>query len=109
MIPELTGNFLSTKFSDSQKDMQMNKQTRAQLEKEVYDLEKQMVETKGNSESIVATDENAKIELEKIHDYITNGIILRSKAHWYEEEEKNSKYFLSLEKQQSQITYQESN
>ena len=28
MIPELIGNFLSTKFSDSQKDMQMNKQKR---------------------------------------------------------------------------------
>ena len=29
---------------------------------------------------------------------VTNGIILRSKTHWYEEGEKNTKYFLSLEK-----------
>ena len=28
MIPELTENFLSAKFSDSRKDMQMNKQER---------------------------------------------------------------------------------
>ena len=49
-------------------------------------------------ESIVAEYENAKIELEKLYDYITNRIILRSKAHWYEEEEKSTKYFLSLEK-----------
>ena len=33
-----------------------------------------------------------------MYDRITNGIILRSKAQWYEEREKASKYFLSLEK-----------
>ena len=71
---------------------------RTALEKKVCDFEKQVVETKGNSESIVAEYENAKNELEKLYDYITNGIILRSKAHWYEEGEKNTKYFLSLEK-----------
>ena len=47
-----------------------------------------MVENKGSSESIVAEYESAKNELEKLYDYITNGIILRSKAHWYEEGEK---------------------
>ena len=52
-----------------------------------------MVETKGNIESIVAEYENAKNKLEKLYDYITNGIILRSKAHWHEEGEKNTKYF----------------
>ena len=57
-----------------------------------------MIETKRNSESIVVGHENAKIELEKLYDYITDGIILRSKAHWYEEGEKNTKYFLSSEK-----------
>ena len=74
------------------------KARRKSLEKEICDLEKQMVETKGNSESIVAEYENAKIELEKIYDYSRNGIILRSKAHWYEEGEKNTNYFLPLEK-----------
>ena len=42
--------------------------------------------------------EEVKIELEKIYDHITDGIILRSKAQWYEESEKGSKYFLTLEK-----------
>ena len=37
-------------------------------------------------------------ELDVIYNHITNGIILRSKARWYEEGEKSTKYFLSLEK-----------
>ena len=41
---------------------------------------------------------NAKSELEKIYEYITDGIIMRSKSQWYEEGEKSTEYFLSLEK-----------
>ena len=52
------------------------KTRRTALEKKVCDLEKQVVETKGNSESIVAEYENAKNELEKLYEYITNEIIL---------------------------------
>ena len=33
-----------------------------------------------------------------LYEYITSGIILRSKTNWYEHGEKSSKYFLSLEK-----------
>ena len=83
-------------YANEQAEKRKTKKTA--LEKKVCDLEKQVVETKGNSESIVAEYQNAKNELEKLYDYITNGIILRSKAHWYEEGEKNTKYFLSLEK-----------
>ena len=36
--------------------------------------------------------------LEKIIEYRTRGAILRAKCRWYNEGEKNSKYFLSLEK-----------
>ena len=36
---------------------------------------------------------NAKAELEKIYDHITNGIILRSKAHWHEEGKKRPNTF----------------
>ena len=42
--------------------------------------------------------DNAKVELEKIYDHIAEGIILRSKSQWYEEGEKASKYFWTLEK-----------
>ena len=37
-------------------------------------------------------------ELEKIIEYKTRGAIMRAKCRWYNEGEKNSKYFLSLEK-----------
>ena len=40
----------------------------------------------------------AKNELESIYDYITEGIILRSKGNWYEHSEKSIQYFLNLEK-----------
>ena len=39
-----------------------------------------------------------KEELEKIIEYRTKGAILRSKSRWYNESEKNTKYFLNLEK-----------
>ena len=42
--------------------------------------------------------ETAKKELDVIYNHITDGIILRPRARWYEEGEKSTKYFLSLEK-----------
>ena len=49
--------------------------------------------------------ENTKAELEQIHYHITNGIILRSKVKWYEEGEKNNKYFFVTGKtKQNEIT-----
>ena len=39
-----------------------------------------------------------KNELESIYNFITEGIILWSKASWYEHGEKCSKYFLNLDK-----------
>ena len=42
--------------------------------------------------------ERTQEELENLYNYIADGAILRSKARWYEEGEKNTKYFLSSEK-----------
>ena len=39
-----------------------------------------------------------KKELENIIEYRTKGAIIRSKSQWYNEGEKNSSYFLNLEK-----------
>ena len=42
--------------------------------------------------------ETKKQELERIVEYQTKGAILRSKSRWYNEGERNTKYFLNLEK-----------
>ena len=47
----------------------------------------------------------AKVELEQIYDYITEGIILRSRSTSYEKGEKSTKYFLTLEKGQKSKTF----
>ena len=41
---------------------------------------------------------DSRLELEKIIEVRTKGAILRSKTRWYNEGEKNTKYFLTLEK-----------
>ena len=57
-----------------------------------------MVNSPSISGTLVAVYEGAKTDLENLYNYIANGAMLRSKVHWYEEGEKCSKYFLSLEK-----------
>ena len=58
-------------------------------------------------EEIITTDSSADIvneyndpknQLKNTYDYITQGIIVRSRATWYEHGEKSSKYFLNLAK-----------
>ena len=51
-----------------------------------------------NSVDETAEYKSAKQELNRIYSHIANGCVLRSKARWYEEDEKASKYFCSLEK-----------
>ena len=70
------------------------KEAREKLEARVKTFEK----NPSLSADDLADYEEEKVELEKIYDHTTDGIILRSKAQWYEEGEKASKYFLTLEK-----------
>ena len=70
------------------------KEAREKLESKIENFEK----NENASQDKFADYEEAKIELETIYDHITDGIILRSKAQWYEEGEKASKYFSTLEK-----------
>ena len=44
-------------------------------------------------------------ELNKIAEYRTKGAIIRSRTRWHEQGEKNTKYFLNLEKRQNDKTY----
>ena len=72
-----------------------------ELEKEISNLEKQIDSATGPDPLNQNTNERMKAlkeELEKIIEHRTKGAILRSKSKWYNEGEKNTKYFLSLEK-----------
>ena len=62
------------------------KEAREKLEAKVKNIEK----NHSPSADDLADYEEAKVELENIYDHITDGIILRSKAQWYEEGEKGS-------------------
>ena len=64
----------------------------------MLDLEKQSVNSPSISDTLVADYKGAKTKLNNLYNYIADGAILRSKYRWYEEGEKCSKYFLSLEK-----------
>ena len=80
--PKVNWEFLKYKIlrfskGDVNEQAEKRKSRRTASEKKVHDLGKQEVEAKGNSESIVAEYEIAKIELEKLYDYITNGILFR--------------------------------
>ena len=67
------------------------------LEKKVKILELEI--TADSSEKLLEEYYTYKDELESIYNYITEGIILRSKVDWYEHGERSSKYFLTLTKE----------
>ncbi|KAL9979988.1 hypothetical protein ACROYT_G008516 [Oculina patagonica] len=71
------------------------------LESEIALLENQLDNAENNNPSFHIVAERIttlKKDLEKIIEYRTKGAIIRSKSLWYNEGEKNSKYFLNLEK-----------
>ena len=71
------------------------------LEKKINILQRQIDSGCNNDKEKLAINiqlEQKTKELEKIIEYRTRGAILRAKCRWYNEGEKNSKYFLSLEK-----------
>ena len=79
------------------KDKNKNRKSKVKdLEETVKHLENTYSLTPNNENFNLLED--AKTELEKEYDYITEGSIVRSRARWYEKGEKNNKYFLSLEK-----------
>ena len=72
------------------------------LEKEFLVLERNKLDERNVSnkerENIRTELRIKKLQLEEIITYKTQGAILRSKAKWYNEGEKNTKYFHNLEK-----------
>ena len=72
-----------------------------ELEKEINGLQC-LIETSNMKEEDKKHTLNAldtkTLELEKIIEYRTKGSILRARCRWHNEGEKNTKYFLNLEK-----------
>ena len=72
-----------------------------ELENTITILQKQLDMAKNNepqNQSIIERINLLKRDLEKIIEHRTKGAILRSKSQWYNERERNTKYFLNLEK-----------
>ncbi len=55
-----------------------------------------------SNETLITSLESLEVELNKILDYETKGLIIRSRTKWMEEGERSSKYFCNLEKRSSQ-------
>ena len=71
-------------------------QQRMSLESKLKRLENNITVTSMDLE--LKEYNSVKQELEQIYNYITEGIILRTRKVWYKEGEKSTKYFLNLEK-----------
>ena len=69
---------------------------RLELESKVKEFKEQL--TTASNDQLFNDYNKCKEKLESLYDYITDGIILRSRATWYEKGEKSTKYFLNLEK-----------
>ena len=78
----------------------MRKARRLKLESELKESEEQL--TTNSNDQLIDDCNKCKEELESLYDYITDGIILRSRATWYEKGEKSPKYFLNVEKRNKQ-------
>ena len=71
------------------------------LESEILSLQKELEENNisENEKVQIYSEIDVKIlQREEISKYKTRGAILRSKSRWHNEGEKNTKYFLTLEK-----------
>ena len=72
------------------------KSRRVELENRLAELENMI--TTNFSEEVITEYNNCKSHLETLYNYITAGIIMRSKSNWYQSGEKSFKYFLNFEK-----------
>ena len=87
-----------TKYAKQQRAKQ--KQTEKTLETEILKLEQKLDDNITDDEKC---ETRAKLEikkqsLEQVISYKTQGSITRSRTRWYNEGEKNTKYFFGLEK-----------
>ena len=83
----------------SAKRNNQRKQRQTEIEQTIARLEEQIDKTTDTQSSHLEEQlYEQKNKLEKMIEFRTKGAILRSKARWYNEGEKNTKYFLNMEK-----------
>ena len=90
--------------------MRFSKQIAKQRKSEYKEIEDKIEEIEKEDgwekdENLTVKHDDLLKKLEEKSNYITEGIILRSKARWYEVGEKSNKYFLSLEKRNKAKTH----
>ena len=79
--------------------MKYAKQKRNQERQEIVLLENRYSEFTTKFQNLDEDIKKEKNEIkQKINDYYSQGAKIRSRAAWFEEGEKNTKYFLNLEK-----------
>ena len=89
----------SIKFGASKKKKTAKKQE--EIEQSIATLEQYLSDKTtddSRKQKICIELETKKQQLESLIAYKTKGAIIRSKTRWYNEGEKNTKYFLNLEK-----------
>ena len=89
-------DYLKYRMRQFSKKFSIDKARRLELESKVKGFGAQL--TTASNDQLINDYNKCKEELESLYDYITDGIILRSRATWYEKGEKSTKYFLNLEK-----------
>lgn len=80
-----------------------NRKARLQRSEETLKQCEEICNNNPSEENIIKLDE-ARSEYEALYDYVIQGKIIRSRANWYEQGEKNSKYFLNLETNKTRKT-----
>ena len=85
----------SIKYSKAKIKKMKTKET--DIVNDISALERQLESCINNNKEALAELRVKKRELDNIIEYKTKGAIIRSKARWYNEGEKNNKYFLNLE------------
>lgn len=84
---------------------------KAKQSKNVYkDIESKMKKIENTRDwqqnaNLIQEHEKLKQNLNALSDHITRGIIMKSKVTWFEQGEKNTKFFLTLEKKRKNKTH----
>ena len=99
--PHLLWEFLKYEIRKSSIKYSKDRSNLKKIDKQFHENIVQNFESNPNGSTLQEEYQNSKTWLDTWYDDKTKGAILRSKAEWYENGEKSSKFFLNLEKNNS--------